>query len=224
MKWYPEHKCFADEDAFDENGILQPGKRIRQPTMMRDARSVFRDDNPVPQWAMDEAARMLGRDAVTTVTDADWQRRQDAYNTAELDLANRWRGGVGSLRAGDVVSVGNQQRAVASHDDGKLALWDAAHLDSETIKQSAYDAYDHDIQNRWRTRDAESGDECTINGEVGRWRKDKDGNLVCKPAKSSQPSENEWAMAGPLSDSKRQSVKDASYAEYERNICEAWRR
>lgn len=212
MKWYPEHKCFADEDAFDENGILQPGKRLRHPQYMMDSAA---SGNPVPQWALDKAAQMLGRDAATT---PDWQQRQNIYNCYKLDISNRWHGGgVESLRAGDVVSGG----IVKSHDNGRLVIADASKLDSETIKQQMYDAYDHDISTAWmRDRNAEAGGSCTVNGQTGKWRKDNDGKLVCCPDKAA----HEFEMAGPLSDSKRYAVRDEAYSQYEADLQNAWRR
>lgn len=207
-----------DDDDFDENGILKDGKRVRVPCMMRDSA-----DNvaSVPRWAMDKAARMLGRDSATN---PDWLKRQEGYNTYELDLANRWRGGVTDLRAGDVVTTSDGHGVVKSHENGRLVIADATKLDSETVKQSAYDSYDREISTAWmRTSDADKprvGAECSYAGYPGHYERDQHGNLVCTP---DDKSDKENALAGPLSDAERIKVKDEMYSAYKADLQNAWR-
>ena len=75
-----------------------------------------------------------------------------------------------------------------------------------------------------RTRDADqprAGQECSYAGFSGHYDRDKSGDLVCVP---DDKRDREAAIAGPLSDEQRFKVKDAVYSEYERNLCDAWRR
>lgn len=211
-----------DEDAVDENGILKDGRKIRVPLSMRDS-------NPHPCGAkmwygppmplFDSDIRSKPRTTNDKVALVDRQKIQD-WQKAELSA--RWKGG---LADGDIVRLGDRMQVVAGRnpENGKVQLRDATTTHAETVKQAAYVAYDAAIQNAWRTRDAESDDACTIDGELGRWRKDKDGNLVCTPTKTCEPSDHEW-MAGPLSDAERIKAKDAMYSEYEAELVSRWRR
>lgn len=115
--------------------------------------------------------------------------------------------------------------AVTGHNSetGKVRLAEVEDAEDAVAERiAAYDSYDADLTSAWRdTADAQSGDACTtVGGQPGRFCLEG-GNLVCRSLRA--PSGNEWAIAGPLSDS-GQNVKDAAYSEYEQNLCESWRR
>lgn len=157
----------AFDDAIDERGILKPGKRVRVPFMMRDSssptpgakmwhgESIPIHDSDPPKKDGKDSSRQEMNDA----------RRKSAMDRAvyNLDISNRWRGGISALDAGDIVTLGGQQFVVASYEDDKLVIRDAnpgrvkqefydanTMSDAERAKQAAYDSYDAEIQNAWR--------------------------------------------------------------------------
>lgn len=201
MKYSIIHNSFiADENE----RTIPDGERVRVPLTMMDS---------VQQAVADMDA--------TDYDDVHVIDRQEMYDIQKAELSNRWQGG---FKDGDHARINGKDWIADGRENGKvrLRLRDACTTDAEKIKQSAYDSYEREISSAWmRDGDAESGDACTINGEAGRWRKDKDGNLVCRPTKSGEPSDNEFAMAGPLSDEQRYKVKDAANAQYEAELREA---
>jgi hypothetical protein len=196
-----------NDDALDERGIIKDGKSVRVGLMMMDSGSVQQS------IALEDAAR----------------RREEARDWQKAELSSRWKGG---LAEGDHVPIGDKLMVVSGRNpsNGKVQLRDAegpAAPGRNVVKQRMYDEYDADIQRSWmQTRDAQAGGACTTAGrQSGTWR-NKGGRLVCVPddKSSKSPEEQEWAIAGPLSDAERVKIKDEMYASYDRSISEAWRR
>jgi hypothetical protein len=156
--------------------------------------------------------------------------RQELIDWDKAQLSARWKGG---LAEGDRVRIGDKDLVVAGRnpENGKVQLRDASTStpDADANRRDVYMQYDHDIQNSWmNARDAVAGEACLTAGrEKGTWRKrDKDGKLVCVPGKSAQ--EQEWAIAGPLSDagslSDAEKIKQQAYMQYDSEVSERWRR
>jgi hypothetical protein len=115
-------------------------------------------------------------------------------------------------------------------------LTDTSTADAEALKQAAYDAYEAELTRSYQRNDVKEGDLCIVApGLPGHWTRNKSGALVCsadrverKPSASEkeqcEPDDEEWELAGPLSDEDRVRVKDEAYAAYERALVDSWRR
>jgi hypothetical protein len=195
-------------DGKDDERVIQDGEPLRVPMTLMDS----------TQLAIAGSSATLDDGDVTLVSRqelADWDK-------AQLSAVGR-----GAIQDGDRVRIGDKLMVVSGRNptNGKVVPRDASTSaqDAATVRQEAYDSYDRDIQSRYlNTRDAEAGDACTTSdGKRGTWR-DKNGKMVCVAGKS--PEEQEWAIAGPLSDEERVKVRDEMYAQYDRSISEAWRK
>ena len=211
-----------DDDDFDENGLLKDGKSARVRLEMRDSAGYL---------LVDASGRPLpaeGRTAGYVFADANAERRVQDYDFQKAELSSRWKGG---LEAGDHLTIGDKRFEIlgTNPNNGKLVFADTEGLDAGEIKQQAYNDGVAATVNAWKTRpvtDQEPGDACTTaEGIQGHWRRGQNGKLVCKPSGDCEPSDNEWAMSGPLSDqSDAQAIKDAARLEYEDNLRNAWRK
>lgn len=218
---------YKDEDEDDDDNIMRDGEVVRVPLYMKNSMgNVLCDANGRPLPAGGRRSGYVFSD--TRVADrADRYAQHRDFQKAEL--ASRWRGG---FQEGDFLKMGDRDMCVTGHnpDNGKVLLSDASQLNAEAIKREAYDAYNHDITNAWRTRptvyswdkpgdDDKEGAACVASGAVGQWRRDKDGKLVCVPN-----SDNEFALAGPLSDSQVDAIRRDAWLELVEALQNAWRR
>jgi hypothetical protein len=108
-------------------------------------------------------------------------------------------------------------------------------------KAKAYEAYEHDLANRWRTRDDDpngagssgpigqrEGDLCTLNGFPGVLRPGPDGKLVCVVSRQNFAGSNGPDEDEP--DAASDSIKDAKqrlaelYRQRDLADANAWRR
>jgi hypothetical protein len=88
----------------------------------------------------------------------DQEAALDAQERRDLEraqLSALWKGG---LEPGDRIRMGDRMVEVGDRnpDTGKIRLHDAeveTWEDAETLKQQAYDAYDRELENAWRTND-----------------------------------------------------------------------
>ena len=125
----------------------------------------------VPMFAMDSLqrsvaglsrSRALHQPSFATDCDDDFLAdEQDVLDAAErrdfekAQLSAAWKGG---LERGDRIRLGDRMVVVGDRnpDTGKLRLHDAeveSWEDAETIRQQAYDDYDRELENAWRTND-----------------------------------------------------------------------
>ena len=229
-----------DEEAYDADGILKDGQVARIRMIMRDGATVSEGiARDLDEYDKRARGRMLvdamgepisgpnRRPGFVYATDADsGARRALDRDYAKAELSSRWKGG---LSDGDQFTLGTRGMEVTGRnpETGKVVLSDASQVDADDAKREAYNDGVAAMTEAWKTRpvaDTEPGDACTTsNGSAGKWRRGPNG-LVCRPDNEREPSDNGFAMAGPLSDSDARAVKDAAYAESVEALQNAWRR
>ena len=216
----------------DDDTVLRDGEYVRVPLMMRDG------DDDGDNFLTDSDGRVLtdafGEPLFTKYNrrgfvyiDADRSVREENYQLRKAELSNAWKGG---LQDGDHVDIDGRNMEVIGRnvDNGKLVLADTAELDADDIKRTAYNDGVAAMNDAWRTRpttDAEPGNACrTSEGQSGKWRRGSNGQLVCRADNEREPSDNEWAMSGPLSDSQCDEIKEQAWRDSCEALENAWRR
>ena len=219
-RYFYKDQEIDEADALDDNGIIKDGVTLHYPVYLKDGSGNLLDDGlgqPLPA-----EGRRCG---YVFTTDARAERRLEDRDFHRAELSARYKGGIA---AGDHVSIGDRRLEALGYnpENGKLVLADTAELDGESLKEEAYTAYKQDLSDAWKTRpttDADVGGSCkTSSGAQGTWRKGKDGKVVCTPDKDGQPSDNEFAMAGPLSDA--ETIRREAWEQSVRDLESAWRR
>jgi hypothetical protein len=150
------------DDAFDRHGALRNGFAMRVPTTMRDA---MRARGAKPQFTdghnlIDPAAGLNPGGRMPVVQDRTKVR--DAYQRYQTSVTNAYRVGdgeqcpecFGSGEDEDVecnacgstgIMPDRRSRAVTGRSNDPAS-------DSRSLKDQAYQSYDHDLQNAWRGR------------------------------------------------------------------------
>jgi hypothetical protein len=211
-RYYLNDEEISEAEAFDANGMIKDGVAMRTPAFLRDGWPGMRDSRGVTLkdafGAPIEAA--YGRRGYVFVNDAaSAKRKADAYVESKLMLSSAYKGG---WELGDTVTVGDATHVITDAeptDTGyKVTFKNTARMNAEdafALKEAARDESIARMNDAWKRSSAEAArDE---EDEERRKRKDR-----------------EFELAGPLSDSKAQQIKDAAYNESVTRLQDAWRR
>ena len=171
------HHNEVDDNDLDANGILKDGGRVRVNMMLMDSL------DPVQKALAAAAAARPSPKRTGYVFDSDDSHatKMRAYDQAKVRLSNAYKGG---LDVGDTVHYGGSLKVVDTNfDTGRMVLRDASKVDGKTTKQNAYDSCAADLADAWKKPPPKKREE-----------------------EEEDPDDNEWRMAGPLSDSINQSI------------------
>ena len=139
-----------DDDAFDENGVLKDGRRIRVPLMMRDGVS------DVQRIAQDAVARRFGLRDVSDLhapgprycTDqAAVEAKEEAYRQMCHDMENAWR----NAPVAQPAPAGAAPPVEVEDARPAIPVTDADFARLRQIRDEAYRAMVAELANAWRT-------------------------------------------------------------------------
>lgn len=217
---------YQHDDAFDEEGLLKDGQRLRTSMFAMDSlqRSVAVNVTDAFGESSDAALnRPGGRFSSDTTNDSDRARkRAETYEFADAERSAEYRGG---LQVGDTIDLSGKRYTVSERGrDGRTRLI-VDKRSAEEAKAVAYETYDAEIQRQWQTGAAsdavaKEGDACTTaDGRRGRVVR-RNMALVCEPIQR-QFNGSEDSLLELVE--QHRSVTDAAYSDYDRDIEKAWR-
>ena len=206
--WF-DGRQIPEDDAFDSNGVMRDGVGMRVGTMMRDgvevAEGIMMYDEPVP----------LGDSTDDFLTDSEGRALVDAFGAP---LSTHYgRKGYAFMDADRSVREQNYQLRKAQLSSawrGGLTLGDEVIIDGERMRVAG----NNRENNKPILGDADTVDAAERAYDEykkhisGAWKKQK------------EPKEREWEIAGPLSDSQRDEVKEAAWRDSVADLENAWRK
>ena len=199
-----------EDEAFDSNGVMRDGVGMRVATMMRDgvevAEGIMMYDRPVP----------LGDSTDNFLTDGEGRALVDAFGSP---LSPHYdRRGYTFIDADRSVREQNHQLRKAELSaawKGGLKLNDEVIIDGERMRVAG----NNRENNKPILSDAVDADDAAERAYdeykkhlSGAWKKQK------------EPIEREWEVAGPLSDSQGDEIKEQAWRDSVVAVSNAWRK
>jgi hypothetical protein len=156
------------EDAFDSRGVLKDGASVTVGLQMRDSANSWRDDmhrTLVGKRMVHDGTKSplgLHKPGFRFTTDAAARRTADAeieraYRDYDLRDSEAWRGQDAAPAGSYPLSAGEGTTCTIDGHDGRLVRksdWlvcqPTRRQDAVDARQSAYEQYDADMNNRWR--------------------------------------------------------------------------
>ena len=190
--YYIDNEEIAEEDAFDENGIIRDGVTTRFPMFMTDSEGrTLVDAMGAP---LDPSYTRRG------YVFADNSNRERPIDDNHPDvqkayLSNAWKGGV---KPGDVVTIDGRTLVGARYtDDDQTGVEFYSIADGDQLRKNAYDEGVRAMNNACKN----------------------------KPKKEQkEPSDREWEISGPLSDSEGAELKEQARRDSVEELQNAWRK